>query len=166
MIVGLCVAVVNKGKPELEGVDVGARRPALLQPRERLAQRRSVLAVAVGVDPFPDVQLDAGGRLEWLEARALKAARQALLAVGAGDIGDPLIVCEEAERLREARGEELAVDFAVALLLRLSLEVRLHLVADEVSVLVHDAHDRAVELRRGAGAWLRVFVRDALEGLT
>src|SRR5687768_9838043 len=103
MVVGLCVAVIDEGEPEFEGVDLCAWRTILKQFLKRVRKRPGILVVAIDVDSLRQRQLYAGGRLKRREAGALKTPRQALLAIGATNVRDPCIVGEKAQGFREAR---------------------------------------------------------------
>ena len=161
LIVGLGVAMIDEAEPKLEGIDLRARSAVLKQLRERSRDRAGVFAITLHVDAVAQRQLDAGGGLKRREARALKSFVQTLLAVRAGNIGDPLVVREETQRLRETRRKKLAVDLAVLLVARLSFEVRLDLVTNEFTILLDDARNGTIELRRRTASFIRLLVGDA-----
>ena len=98
MIVGLGVAVIDKGQPDLERVNLRARRATLKQTLQRAGQRSRVFVVAFNVDPLAQRHFNSGSRLKRRPARALETFGQTLFTIRTSYISDPLIVSKETHR--------------------------------------------------------------------
>src|SRR6185369_4959151 len=98
MIVRLCVAVIDKGQPDLERVNLSARCPILKPSLKTAGQGPRVFVVALYVDPLAQRHFNSGGRLKRRPAGALKTPGQTLFTIWTSYISDPLIVSKKAHR--------------------------------------------------------------------
>src|SRR6185369_13981852 len=98
MIVRLCVAVIVKGQPDLERINLSARCAILKQSLKTAGQGPRVFVVALYVDPLAQRHFNSGGRLKSRPAGTLKTPGQTLFTIRTSNISDTLNVSQITHR--------------------------------------------------------------------